>query len=327
VISNIAFTAAHQEVIYDVSLAFYAHAAAYARLATARQSLENARAVQGAADDRYKRGVGTVVEATQARQATAQANLALVQATGGMENAYITLISAMGISPLTKIRIADVSGRRLSPALTAPVDSIISESLSHRPDVLSAYAAARASLANVQAARAESFPKFFFSTTGAYNSGGLNLTAIPSVGQQAATVNLNGSHFGGSILAGVTVPLYDGGTRAAVLAQARAAADSAEARLTRVRYDAVRQIVLADNALRTGLSAVSASEALRTAAQTTFDAALAAYRNGIGAVTDVTRAQSQLLQSRNAFTDAYSTALSAAATLALATGALGRAPQ
>ena len=62
------------------------------------------------------------------------------------------------------------------------------------------------------------------------------------------------------------------------------------------------------------------------AAQTTFDAALAAYRSGVGSITDLTLAETQLLLAKNASADAYSTALSAAATLALATGALGQAP-
>jgi outer membrane protein len=97
--------------------------------------------------------------------------------------------------------------------------------------------------------------------------------------------------------------------------------------LTRRRNDAVRQLVVADNALRTSLSAYSASNALVAAAQTTFDGALASYRNRVGSITDVNIAQTQLLQARNASTDAYSTALSAAATLALATGALGSAPR
>ena len=327
VISNIAFTAAHQKVIYTVSLAFYANAAANARLRTATQSLKNAESVQAAAEDRYRRQIGTVIEVAQARQATAQANLAVVQATGGAQDAYLALISAMGISPLTKIRVEDVSGRTLSPAMGGPVETIVSEALARRPDVLSAYAAQKASLANVRAAQAEFLPKVFLSATGDYNENRLNLTALPAVGQQGATVNLSGSHVGGSVLAGVTVPLYDGGTRAARLAQARAEADNADARLTRVRDEAVRQIVLADNALHTSLAAYSAAEALTSAAQTTFDAALAAYRNGVGPITDVTMAETQLLQARNASTDAYSTALSAAATLALATGALGAAPQ
>jgi outer membrane protein len=327
VISNIAFTAVHQQLIYSVAIAFYNHAAAQARLTTATQSLKNAQDVQAAAEDRYKHGFGTVTEVAQARQGTAQANLAVVQATGGAQDAYLVLITAMGISPLTKIKIAAVSGRKLSPAMAGSVEGIISDALARRPDVQSAYAAQKASLANVRAAQAEFMPKFFLSANGTYSSGNLDVTSLPSAGQQPPTVNINGSHLGGSIFAGMTIPLYDGGTRDAQLARARAEADSADARLTRVREDAVRQIVFSDNALQTSLSAHAASQTLETAARTTFDSALAAYRSGVGSITDLTLAETQLLQARNASTDAYSTALSAAATLALATGGLGAAPQ
>jgi outer membrane protein len=326
VISNIAFTAAHQQLIYKVAIAFYNYAAAQARLTTARQSLKNARDVQAAAEDRYKHGVGTVTAVAQARQGTAQANLAVVQSKGGNEDAYLGLISAMGISPLTKIKIADVSGRKLSPSMTTPVERIIAEAVSRRPDVQSAYAAQKASLANVRAARAEFMPKFFLSATGTYNSGDLTVTSLPSGSEQPPTVNINGHHLGGSIFAGVTVPLYDGGTRDAQLLQAHAAADSADSRLAQVQDDAVREIVLADNALSTSLSAYAASQTLEVAAQTTFDSALAAYRSGVGSITDLTLAETQLLQAKNAATDAYSMALSAAATLALSTGSLGSAP-
>lgn len=327
VISNIAFTAVHQQIIHDVSLAFYAHAATQARVTTAQQSLVNAKAVEAAAEDRYKHGIGTVVEVAQARQGTAQATLAVVQTTGAAQDAYLTLISALGISPLTKVKIADISGRHLSPDMTASIEGVISTALSRRPDMLTAYAAQKASLANVRAAEAEFLPKFFLSANGAYSSENLSITALPSVGQESPTVNLSGSHLSGSVLAGVTFPLYDGGTRSALLAQAKAEADNASARLTRVRDEAIREIVLADNALRTSLSAYSASEALASAAQTTFEATLAAYRNGVGSITDATLAQTQLLQAQNARSDAYSTALSAAATLALSTGALGSAPE
>jgi outer membrane protein TolC len=211
--------------------------------------------------------------------------------------------------------------------MASSVEAIVSQSLGRRPDVLSAYAAERARQAGVRAARAEFKPKVFLSATGAYNSGRLDVSALPGMSGQSATVNLTGERFGGSILAGVTMPLFDGGTRAAALAQARVEADSAEARLTRTRQDAVVQIVHAHNTLRTSLAAYSASQVLSTAAKTTFDAALAAYRNGVGSITDVTLAESRLLQAQDASTDAYSTALTAAATLALATGALGAAPQ
>jgi outer membrane protein TolC len=50
----------------------------------------------------------------------------------------------------------------------------------------------------------------------------------------------------------------------------------------------------------------------------------AAYRSGVGSITDLTLAETELLQARNAHADACSTALSAAATLALAAVRSGR---
>jgi outer membrane protein len=327
IISNIAFNATHQQIIYDVSVAFYANSAAHARAATANQSLKSSEDVEAAANDRYKNSIGTVVEVSQAHQAAAQAKLALVQATGAAENAYLNLISAMGISPLTRINVATAANRRLSAGLTGSIQSVISTALARRPDILTAYAAQKAANADVDAAVAEFMPKVFLTGTTAYNAANLSVTAIPGLGQQSGTANINPSRFASSVLVGATVPIYDGGTRAALLEQARNNADSATALLTRRRNDAVRQLVVADNALRTSLSAYSASNALAAAAQTTFESALASYRNRVGSITDVNIAQTQLLQARNASTDAYSTALSAAATLALATGALGSAPR
>ena len=327
VISNIAFTEAHQQVIYAVALAFYANSAAQARLATANQSFKNAQAVEAAAENSYNHGVGTVTEAAQGRQGTAQAKLALVQATGAAQDAYLALLTAIGISPLTKIKVADVSGRKLSPSSAAPVEKIIADALARRPDVQGAYATEKASIAKVHAAEAEFMPKVFVSANGTYGEGNLNVTAIPSVGQVPLQTNLSGGRLTGSVFAGVAVPVYDGGTRAAILEQARAGADSAAAGLERIRQDAVRQIVLADNTLRTSLSAYAASQSLAAAAQKTFDSALAGYRSGVGSITELNLAQTQLLQAKNASSDAHSAALSAAATLALATGALGQAPR
>lgn len=326
VASNIAFTAAHQQVIHAVSASFYAHAAATARARTAVQALDNARQVEAAAQARYRQGIGTVVEVAQARQATAAAELARVQAQGGARDAYVALLTAVGVPPTSELRIAELAERKLSLDLARPLDDMIAAALSRRPDVLGAYAAMKASQANVRAARAESRPKLFLAATGSYGHGDLDVTALPAAGQQPPTVNVGGHHFGSAVFLGVTMPLYDGGTRSAMLARAQAASDSAGARLAQVRDEAARQVAVADNALRTSLAACDAAEALVQAAGITFDAALAAYRRGVGTLTDVTLAQSQWLQARNARSDARSQALTAAATLALVTGSLGAAP-
>src|SRR5208283_4650074 len=142
-------------------------------------------------EDKMKRGIGTAIEVAQARQATAQARLVMIQATGAAQNAYLSLISAMGISPLTEIKVADVGGRKLSPEMENSVEKVISVALARRPDILAAYAAQKASLANVRAAEAEFFPKVFLSGTGSYNNGTLSVSGVPSIGNLSPILNLS----------------------------------------------------------------------------------------------------------------------------------------
>jgi outer membrane protein len=331
VMANIGFTAAHQELIYRVALAYYTHAAAQARVGTAEKTLQDAREVQAAAESRYAQGVGTIVEVAQARQGTAQGELAQVQATGQAQDSYEALLAAMGISPLTQIKVAALGERKLSTALMGPVDQIVTEALGRRPDVLSAYAAHEASVAKLRAAQAEFMPKIFLSATGSYSSNTLEVSTLPGLGQGPSqvppTLNIPTAHYGATVLLGVTVPIYDGGLRRALEGQARADEAKTDARLEQIRDEATREIVGAANRVRTSLSALDASDALASASQVTFDAALDAYRHGVGSITETTRAETALLEAQNASTDAYSAALSSAATLALAAGTLGTAPE
>ena len=323
VVANVSFTAAHQQLIYDVTSGFYTHSAARERVKLLEQSLANAKSVQAAAELRMRQGQGNAVELAQARQATAQAELRLVQARGAAENTYLGLLTAIGISPSTRLRVADMSDRRLSPAVVATTEAMIGEAVSRRPDVLAAYATAKAGAAGVDAAKAEFLPKVFATGNVAYAQGGLGLSSLPSLGDMGSPVlNLSNRNFASVIIAGVSVPVYDGGVRSAMLQQAQARADSANATLARTREEAVRQIVRSDNALKTSVAAYTASSALAAAAGTTFDAALAAYRSGVGSVTDATLAQNGLLDARLGMVDSYHASLIAAVTLAFATGSL-----
>jgi len=146
-------------------------------------------------------------------------------------------------------------------------------------------------------------------------------------GQLPPTLNIPSTHYCATVLLGLTLPIYDGGLRRALEGQARANEARTSAALEQTRDEATREIVGAANRVRTSLAALDAADALASAAQITFDAALAAYRHGVGSITDTTRASTGLLEAQNASTDAYSAALSSAATLALAAGTLGAAPE
>ncbi|MEL0027586.1 MAG: TolC family protein [Perlucidibaca sp.] len=326
VAANVGFTAAHQQVIYDVSMAYYAYEAAQARTRSALAGLANADAILVAARARFRQGAGTVIEVSQAAQNRAQANLLKVQSEGTESDSYLALVSALGISPLSRLTVSGLPERSLSPALIRPVEQVVAEAVARRPDVRAAYALAKAGTARVEMARSAFMPKVFMSASTAYGSGRAGITTIPPVGDLSASLSPSGSRHDNGVFMGVTIPLYDGGRRAALLAQARGDADSAAVRLGRVREEAVRQIVVSQNALRTSLASQEAAQALLEASQTSYDAAFAAYRHGVGSITDTLRTQNQLLAARSSCADSRSAVLSAAATLALATGVIGGEP-
>ncbi len=112
--SNIAFTGAHQQVIYAVSIAYYAYVAAVERHHIAIEALANAKEIEAASEARYAHGEGTVLETAQTRNLTAQAKFSMVNAQGAEDQAYAALLVAMGVSPLETIRIAPATHHSLS---------------------------------------------------------------------------------------------------------------------------------------------------------------------------------------------------------------------
>jgi outer membrane protein TolC len=327
--SNLLFNGAHQKIIYDVSRNFYEYTSARQRVAIAEKTRVESARLLDVATEKFRNGVGTMVETAQARQLLAQADFNLVQARGAERDLYHALIAAIGVSPEARLRIADVSGRPLSPAAMIPVNKLIAAAISRRADVQASYAAAKAAHAGIAAAQAEFMPKVFLSASGSYVTGGLNITSMPSLnlgamGSQSVPVSasssLNASN--AAVLGGVTIPLYDGGIRDARLREAQSRNDAAQAVLQRLQQNAASEIVTADDALRSSLAAYQAASALVAASRTTEDAAFAAYQSGAGALPAAIEAEKALLLARLAQEQAHGTALIAAATLAFATGKL-----
>jgi outer membrane protein TolC len=325
--SNIAFTGVHQQVIYAVSIAYYAYVAAVERHQTAIEALTNAEEIEAAAEARYNHGEGTVIETAQARNLTAQAQFSLVNTQGAEEQAYATLLAAMGVSPLETIRIASVMHHSLSTDDLEPADQIVHDALTRRPDVLAAYSTMQASEASVKVAEAQNRPKIFLSGTGAYVNGQLGLTAVPSIGEQLPTLNITGNQWNGTVLVGMSMPIFDGHRRANAIRQAKNDEDKAAATLDQIRLNAMREIVSAQIALRSSLAENNAALILKAAAQTSYKAALDSYKQGVGTVTATVDAETHLFQAELAEDNAYTSALSAAVTIAFATGTLGEAPR
>ena len=310
--ANVLFNGAHQRLIFEVAQSYYLYGAATQRRAFAESAVKNARAIDAAADARAAQGLATSVETAQAAQAMAQAELRRVEAEGAERDAYQTLLAAVGVN--APLRVDAAAARRPLPApANAPLDATVRMALAQRPDVAASYAALQASRSGVKAAQADYLPKVYAGGNVSWGSGDFDVGGLPTIGQQGS---------GTGLLVGATVPLYESGLRDANVRAARARVAGAEADFQRVQTAAVTEIVAARNALRTALESHRAATALVKAASTTSDAALGAYRNGVGTVDAAILAETGLLDAREAQAEAHAAALVGAVNLAFVVGAL-----
>ena len=311
--ANVLFNGAHQKIIYDVTRTYLLYGAARSRVRITARNLANSVAIEAAAKARVDKGVGTTVELAQARQAVAQARFGHVQAEGAEKDAYQALLAAIGLSPMTVIKVREPSGRQLPADLGRPTEEAIRTALARRPDVLASYSAMKASEAGIKAAEAEFLPKVYLGAIAATGDNDLSASGLPTIGQQASATG---------VVVGATMPIFDGGFRKAQLESAKSLAAASAATFQKTRDAAAREIVVGADALRSALASWRAASALTRAAGVTYDAAFEAYKAGVGDITTATAADTGLMTARLSEIDAYTASMVAAANLAFVLGAM-----
>jgi len=310
---NVAFTAAHQQLIFNVARAYFTLDGADAAVRAARQGLADAQVLQQSAEALFGRGLDTIVDVQLARRATAQAQYDLAQANAAQHDAMYTLLAAMDLPPTTKLRMADASARPLPPRTARAVDDVLREALRRRPDLLADVAKLRATDAGIAAARSALAPKVSLSANVQGNIGRLNVDNSPysSVAKPQ-----------GAALLKFEWPLYTGGLLQNKLSLAQSKREEAAAALQERTDQALREVALAYDQVDTGLQQYDAAIALQTASEAAFHSASEAYAHGVGTLTDATSAQTGLATARAAVARAHTQSLINAAALAFATGEL-----
>jgi outer membrane protein TolC len=310
---NVAFTAAHQQLIFNVARAYFTLDGADAAVRAARQGLADAQVVQQSAEALFGRGLDTIVDVQLARRATAQAQYDLAQANTAQHDAMYTLLAAMDLPPTTKLRVADASERPLPQRTARTVDDVLSEALRRRPDLLADVAKLRATDAEIAAARSALAPKASLSANVQGNIGRLNVNNSPYFAVNKPQ---------GAALLKFEWPLYEGGLLQNKLSLAQSKREEAAAALQERTDQALREVALAYDQVDTGLLQYDAAIALQTASEAAFHSASDAYAHGVGTLTDATSAQTGLATARAAVARAHTQSLINAAALAFATGEL-----
>ncbi len=311
--ANVAFNAAHQKIILDVSRAYFSLDGANAQLHAARQARAAADLLASAAQSTYVHGMGNVVDVDLARQRLAQADYQVAALQSEQHEANYTLLEALGLRPTTKLRVADSSSRPLPRGTGATVEALMNQALRQRPDVLAQLAELRASDADIARARAETSPKLSISADVKQNIGQISTNGGPYLPIDKPEAGIY-FHF--------DWPLYAGGALRNEIRLAQSRRDEADAKLQLTNEEAMREVAIAYDQLDTGLTRYASAQALLSASKTAFDAAFDAYRHGIGALTDASKAESTLAQAQASVELAHAQVLASAAGLAFAAGDL-----
>jgi outer membrane protein len=310
-VANVAFTGAHQSLIFQVSQAYFDLSAARGRLRAARQALATARTTEEAAVAKRTTGLATVVSVAQAQRQSAQMRYSVAAAEAAERTARANLIASLGISAETELEVTDASELPLPNAPEQTVAAAVHQALAQRPDIIAALGKVDAAEANLKGEQRSYYPVFELSGSGFQNFGSLS-----SDGGRYETIDRPG----GSVLFSFSVPIFDGGTRRSRVSVARSKLRAAEEQLGKAQDTASQQVVKAYDALVSNLAEYEAATAYGEAAHTAYDAALRSYRQGVGTYTDLTTEENAVVQAETQIEDARASAHAAAAALAFAMG-------
>lgn len=120
--ANVAFTAAHQNLILAVARAYFTLDGLNAQLEAAHKALQDAQRLQQSAEALQGRGLGTVVSTQLARRNTAQAAYEIAQAMAAQHNAMYTLLQALELPPTTELQVQSSYDRPLPRGTARTVD-------------------------------------------------------------------------------------------------------------------------------------------------------------------------------------------------------------
>ena len=157
-VANVAFTGAHQSLIFAVSQAYFDLSAARGGLRAARQALSTAQTTEDAAVAKRNSGLATIVSVAQAQRQTAQTRYALAAAEAAERTAHANLVASLGISAATEIEVNDASELALPKSPEQTVADAVHQALGQRPDIIAALGKVDAAEANLKSEQRSYYP-------------------------------------------------------------------------------------------------------------------------------------------------------------------------
>jgi NodT family efflux transporter outer membrane factor (OMF) lipoprotein len=203
------------QVAGDVVLKYISLRSAQARLALAAETLANQQDTLQITTWRQQAGLIAWLDVEQARAAAAQTRALLPALQTSVQQGRHALAVLAGAPPASTQAAASEPALPALPVASDPLRlAIPAEALRQRADVRAAEYAVQAALARVGQARAQRWPSFAIG-----GNIGLNAATLGALGNSASLVS--------SLLASISLPVFDGGTLRAQVRVQQAALEQA----------------------------------------------------------------------------------------------------
>ena len=313
--ANFAFNDTHRRIIFQVADTYYRLLNAVGQVAAGEASLENAKTVQDAAENRLQNGLATLPDVLEARSATAQAEYDLQSARGFEEIARGDLATTLGVSPTARIQVQPLDELPAPELHDDTVEELLNRALEQRPDLQQQIAQVDATEGKVREARAAYYPSVKFEAS-AYGQ--------PQYGWQQQLPPTGTTTLTGALAIRLDWTIIDGGARRNNLLSAEAIRGEALAQVEATSDQVADEVWRSYSNVKTSLRQREAATALLQAARQSYIAAVEAYGYGVRSLLDVTAAQRALAQARSADVSARTAVLDTLADLAFRTGDLVR---
>ena len=233
------------------------------------------------AEAKYLAGVATPADKLQAQTAFANATLAKLKNEGALKIAYGNLANVMGLHANNHFQIADHKVDTIPEMVDQDIEALIEQARKQRPDLIASEAQLKASLAKIDAAKADAKPTVSLNLSNTYaNDSNASFTNNSAIG-------LN-----------VSIPLFGGYKPSYLIRSAEATAELNASQRDQLKLQVSLDVWTAYQNLKTANESITASNVLVLSAEESSRVALGRYKEGVGNIIDTLNAQNALANAK-----------------------------
>ncbi|CAM8400806.1 TolC Outer membrane protein [Candidatus Methylopumilus planktonicus] len=234
------------------------------------------------AEAKYIAGVATPADKLQAQTSFANATLTKLRNEGTLKVAYGNLANVMGAPANINFQIADSKLDDIPELVDQDIDALIEQARLQRPDLMASEAQLKASLAKIEAVKADAKPKLRIDASNQYDEN--------SLGQTSQNTSQLGIF--------LSIPLFEGYKPTYLIRSAEATAELNASKRDQLKLQVSLDVWTAYQNLKTANESITASNVLLLSAEESSRVSLGRYKEGVGNIIDTLNAQSALANAK-----------------------------